>query len=250
MKVNFGGFVSISTVDWRGKAVCTVFFRGCPARCYYCHNRELLTGEDLRDIDFVYGLIEASSLVVSGVIFSGGEPTMQPEALMVLLKRAKSIGLQTGVHTNGIQPETLRALIEERCIDHVSLDLKTTWDRYNNLMKGSYCNDVKISLNLLRDAYNEGHLPELEAVITSIRGFECEIEEIVAQVTGIPVVIQQGVLPGEIPLSNDELRNVAKKLNIPVRIRSREEGEYGIEGDRCDRTTGKRERGVLTNSRK
>ncbi len=35
MLVNFGGFVPLSTVDWHGRAVCTVFFRGCSARCFY-----------------------------------------------------------------------------------------------------------------------------------------------------------------------------------------------------------------------
>lgn len=240
MKVNFGGFVSLSTVDWRGKAVCTVFFRGCPARCYYCHNPDIISGEDLRDTDFVFDLIEASSLVVSAVIFSGGEPTLQPEALMLLSKQAKLIGLKTGVHTNGIKPDTLRALIEARYIDHVSLDLKTIWDRYNNLMKGPYCNDVKISLDLLIDSYREGSLPGLEAVITVIRGYEKEVPDIVAQAPGIPIVIQQGVIPGEAPLNNEELLQVAKKLNIPVKVRSREEGEYEVEGDWCNWTAGKR----------
>ncbi|PKG32815.1 MAG: ribonucleoside-triphosphate reductase activating protein, partial [Methanoregula sp.] len=32
MRVNFGGFVPISTTDWRGHAVCTIFLRGCPLR--------------------------------------------------------------------------------------------------------------------------------------------------------------------------------------------------------------------------
>ncbi|HET6580251.1 MAG TPA: ribonucleoside-triphosphate reductase activating protein, partial [Methanoregula sp.] len=31
--MNFGGFIPLSTIDWRGRAVCTVFFRGCPIRC-------------------------------------------------------------------------------------------------------------------------------------------------------------------------------------------------------------------------
>ena len=86
LPVNFGGFVSISTVDWPGRAVCTVFLRGCPVRCFYCQNTSLLSGSDMRDEAEIVGMIAESALVVSGVVFSGGEPTMQEEALVHLAR--------------------------------------------------------------------------------------------------------------------------------------------------------------------
>ncbi|MCX6677931.1 MAG: radical SAM protein [Methanothrix sp.] len=47
MKVNFGGIVPLSTVDWLGRAAMVVFLRGCPLRCPHCHNQRLQTGESL-----------------------------------------------------------------------------------------------------------------------------------------------------------------------------------------------------------
>ena len=91
IKLNYGGFVSLSTIDWRGKAVCTVFLRGCPLRCSYCQNESIQTGEDLRDVDEIVAMIETSSPFISGVIFSGGEPTMQKEALIALAQCVKTM---------------------------------------------------------------------------------------------------------------------------------------------------------------
>ncbi|MEK8227961.1 hypothetical protein NKG05_20525 [Oerskovia sp. M15] len=33
------GMTSLSTVDWPGRIVATVFLQGCPWRCTFCHNR-------------------------------------------------------------------------------------------------------------------------------------------------------------------------------------------------------------------
>jgi pyruvate formate lyase activating enzyme len=47
MKINFGGIIPLSTVDWLGRAAMVVFLRGCPLRCPHCHNQRLQTGENL-----------------------------------------------------------------------------------------------------------------------------------------------------------------------------------------------------------
>jgi len=47
MKVNFGGIIPLSTVDWPGRAAMVVFLRGCPLRCPHCQNRQLQEGERL-----------------------------------------------------------------------------------------------------------------------------------------------------------------------------------------------------------
>lgn len=47
MKVNFGGIIPLSTVDWPGRAAMVVFLRGCPLHCPHCHNSQLQTGESL-----------------------------------------------------------------------------------------------------------------------------------------------------------------------------------------------------------
>ena len=119
MLVNLGGVTPLSTVDWTGTPSLVVFFRGCPLRCPHCHNKELQQGENLVNLSIVDGelkvfgenrmplpskqitlesaLLWASSKpsepFISGIVISGGEPLMQPDALQALARRSVAITL-------------------------------------------------------------------------------------------------------------------------------------------------------------
>lgn len=240
--MNFGGFIPLSTVDWRGRSVCTVFFRGCPVRCAYCQNSAILAGNDLREIDEIVGMMKESLLAVSGVIFSGGEPTMQKEPLLGLARAARRMGLATGVHTNGVFPDTLEALIDARLVDHVALDIKARWARYNNLLKGNYVENVQKSLSLCREAHRDGRLPEFEVVVTLFRGYDDEVAIIAGDVGDADIVLQQGVTGRVPPLSEAEMKAIADTLFRVVRIRTREGGEIVYESDRSRRNARQRQR--------
>jgi pyruvate formate lyase activating enzyme len=196
LKVNFGGFVPLSTVDWRGRSVCTVFLRGCPVRCHYCHNREIQTGSDQREVDEIVDLIRSSRLAVSGVIFSGGEPTMQKEALLALAAASKQLGLKVGIQTNGVFPETLEALLDAGLLDKVCLDIKARWEHYHNLLKvkPEVTEKVKQSLAICKEAFFDGRLEEFEVV-------------------------------------NTLLKRIADKIRRRVKIRTREDGEVVYENN-------------------
>ncbi len=232
MKVNFGGFVPLSTVDWHGIAVCTVFFRGCPVRCTYCHNRDIQTGEDWREVEEVKEMIRSSRMLVSGVVFSGGEPTMQKEPLLCLASESKKMGLRVGIQTNGVFPETLRALIEGDLVDRIALDVKARWERYDNLLKQRFSRQVKASLDLCSAAHREGRLREFEVVVTLFRGYEDEVKYIARDLRGGDLVLQQGIDGAIPPLSSKELQELADRLGQRVRIRTRDEGERMYDGSR------------------
>lgn len=232
LKVNFGGFVPLSTVDWRGRAVCTVFLRGCPVRCHYCQNAAIQGGTDEREIGEILAMIKEATLIVSGVVFSGGEATMQKEALCALAKGVKEMDLGVGLQTNGVYPETIRALLEERLVDKISLDLKTQWRHYNNLLKEDFADRVKESLGLCKAAHEGGRLPEFEVVVTTFRGCEDDIAYIAKDAAGVDLVLQQGVIAGVAPLDFGELAAIADRLGRSVRIRTRQDGEVAYEGRR------------------
>lgn len=108
----------------------TLFLKGCPLRCWWCHNPESqspkpFTVEVERKVNGksvpatrTYGeRAEVKELMEvllkdrpyyeesgGGVTFSGGEPLMQPEGLLELLKESKRLGLHTTVDTSGFAP--------------------------------------------------------------------------------------------------------------------------------------------------
>ncbi|MDN7024432.1 anaerobic ribonucleoside-triphosphate reductase activating protein [Methanoculleus sp. FWC-SCC1] len=230
MKVNFGGFVPVSTVDWRGRAVCTVFFRGCPADCYYCHNRSIREGEDMREVAEIARMIDESLLLISGVVFSGGEATMQKEGLLALAEACRKRGLAVGLQTNGMFPATLQALLDRDLVDMVALDLKTRWERYDELLAVPAVDRVKHSLALCTAAAESGDLEHFEVVVTLFRGWEDDLAYIAPEVRGGDLVLQQGVYGTIPPLTREELLAVADTLSRQVAVRTREDGEVPCDG--------------------
>ncbi|KAF5059905.1 anaerobic ribonucleoside-triphosphate reductase activating protein [Methanoculleus horonobensis] len=231
MYINFGGFVPISTVDWRGRAACTVFLRGCPARCFYCHNIAIQDGEDLRDADEIIAMIRESRTVAGAVVFSGGEPTLQGPALAHLAAAVRKMGFSVGLHTNGIFPRVIEDLLAKHLVDMISLDIKTTWERYDALLELTAVDAVKQSLAACKRAKADGSLETFQVVVTLFRGREEDLLAIAEDTRGLDLVLQQGVAPGFVPLTRQELEAAAAPLGRRVHIRTREDGEvvYGPE---------------------
>lgn len=84
-----------------------VFFQGCKLRCAYCHN------PDTWDIEggFEFSADELFSKLLrfkpylkknGGITFSGGEPLLQPEFLLELLKLCRQEGINTALDTSGV----------------------------------------------------------------------------------------------------------------------------------------------------
>jgi anaerobic ribonucleoside-triphosphate reductase activating protein len=145
MKVNLGGVIPLSVNEWKDHVSLVVFFNGCPFRCSYCHNYKMIDAINIVDVDIIKTEILNSTPFINSVVFTGGEPTMQPEPIEELLKFSKSLGLSTMVETNGYYPSVLKHLFELNLIDMIFVDIKTTHADYDNLTKApnSYENVIE-----------------------------------------------------------------------------------------------------------
>jgi len=127
--------VPLSTVDWPGQLAATVFARGCPWNCPYCHNPHLISGgasggtstwsEVLAFLGTRRGLLDA-------VVFSGGEPTAQAE-LAVAMGEVRSLGFATGLHTAGQIPDRLAAVLP--LADWIGFDVKAPFSEYDRITR-------------------------------------------------------------------------------------------------------------------
>lgn len=117
------GHVPLSTCDWPGKLVTTVFLQGCPWRCGYCHNASILDPRAPGQVAWtqVRDLLGRRRGLLDGVVFSGGEPTRQG-ALVDAMREVRDAGFGVGLHTGGAYPKRLEALLP--LVDWVGFDVK------------------------------------------------------------------------------------------------------------------------------
>jgi len=131
-RILLSGFEPSSTVNWPGRVAATIYLRGCPWRCAYCHNPHLQKRGCAPSLSWqrVTAQLEAQRAQLQGVVFSGGEPTAEstlPEAIASV----RAMGLPVGLQTSGAYPERLAAVLP--LLDWVGLDLKTDYAGYDQL---------------------------------------------------------------------------------------------------------------------
>lgn len=102
----------------------TVFLKGCPLRCWWCHNPESIKriskSDESNCQDSIYSLVKkysAENLIKiiksdaifyeesgGGVTFSGGEPLIQIDFLEEILRVCKKEDIHTAIDTSGHVP--------------------------------------------------------------------------------------------------------------------------------------------------
>ena len=124
-----GGFTPLSTTDWPGMLAAVVFCQGCPWRCRYCHNPDLISARGDNEIPWndVLAFLHRRQGLLDGVVFSGGEPTLQP-GLADAMREVRALGFQIGLHTGGMYPEKLAAVLP--LVDWVGMDVKAPFAAY------------------------------------------------------------------------------------------------------------------------
>lgn len=136
-ELQVAGFTPLTTIDYPGELAAVIFLQGCPWRCGYCQNSELLPRK-AGELDWteLLGWLKRRKGLLDAVVFSGGEPTLH-RGLNDAIQQVKSLGYKVGLHTAGIYPERLKALLP--LLDWVGLDIKSACRDYENItgVKGS-----------------------------------------------------------------------------------------------------------------
>lgn len=145
----------ISLIDYPGKISTVIFTQGCNFRCGYCHNPQLvlprLFGETI-DEKIILEYLSKRKGKIEGVVITGGEPTIHKD-LPDLIRKIKMQGFPIKLDTNGSNPEMLKILFDEKLIDFVAMDVKTTFDKYSQLCGVNVdTRNITESINLIKNS--------------------------------------------------------------------------------------------------
>lgn len=121
--LRIAGIARLSSCDWPGRLVATVFLQGCPLACGYCHNPGILDPRAPGAAPWreVVELLGRRGGLLDGVVFSGGEPTRQA-ALPDAMRQVRALGFGVGLHTAGPYPRRFAEVVP--LCDWIGLDIK------------------------------------------------------------------------------------------------------------------------------
>lgn len=173
-------------LDYPDKLACIAFTPGCNMRCGFCHNPEFVLPEKIRELqaDFIeeqtfFNFLEKRRGLLEGVVVSGGEPTIWRD-LPEFLRRIKEKGFLTKLDTNGNHPAMLRALLDEKLLDYVAMDVKTSLAEYSKLVGGTVKSEnieesirilkgssisYELRTTLIKEVHTEAVLKEMEELV-------------------------------------------------------------------------------------
>jgi pyruvate formate lyase activating enzyme len=233
--------ISLSTVDWIGRAATIIFLPGCPMCCRYCHNHELIHDQEPPNIEQIKAEIKTNSTFISGVVFSGGECFTHPYLLSQLAKFTHDLKLLVAVQTNGYFPDRIRSMIEAQLLDLICLDVKAPLkpDTYTRICGIDAVNEITQSLQLYKLCHeNNVDFEVRTTVFPGFIGAPQEIRSIARSIRTIAgdvrYVIQMGnINTTPVNVSDREftkpeliaLAHVAHEFLSDVRIRTKESGE-------------------------
>jgi pyruvate formate lyase activating enzyme len=153
--MKIGGLRRVSLIDYPGLICATVFLQGCNFKCPYCHNPELVDPGLFRTSikeNTVMEFLDSRKGKLDAVTICGGEPTIQDD-LNRFIKQIKKMGFAVKLDTNGSQPNVIKALIAEKLLDFIAMDVKAPLDKYKEIVKTNVNQDsVKESIKIILKA--------------------------------------------------------------------------------------------------
>ena len=233
-------FESFGTVDGPGIRY-VIFMQGCPMRCLYCHNPDTWTFDNAKDYesdDVVKEAMKYKNYISNGggITITGGEPLLQMDFAIELLKKFKEKGIHTAVDTSGIMfdpsnEESLNKHLELiKYVDLFLLDIKQidsdkhlelTGKRNENILKfakflSDNGKDMWIRHVLVPGiTTDEGDLRKLRSFIDDLKTVQ-KVEVLPYHTMGIVKYKNLNIkyrLEGVNPPTSDEI-NLAKEILI------------------------------------
>ncbi len=185
--MKIGGLQKLTLIDFPGKPAATVFLIGCNFKCPYCQNPELVDPEKSKKQPVIsqrefLKFLNIRKDFLEGVCITGGEPTIHKD-LFNFIKKIKQKGFLVKLDTNGGNPEILEELLDNKLLDFVAMDIKSSPLNYSKAAgKKIDLTKIKKSIELIK---NKGIDYEFRITVTPTLVKKKDIQEIAKWLKGI-----------------------------------------------------------------
>ncbi len=196
--MKFGGFEKFTLIDYPGKVACMVYTIGCPFRCPYCHNPELVneTCTTVFDERAVLTFLDTRIGKLDGIVISGGEPTMHGEALLSFMRDVKKKKFLIKLDSNGVNPEFLEKALNEKLVDYIAMDIKSPLAMYSKIVAMPVDTDaIKKSIEIIKRSGIEYEFRT--TIVKSMLSYD-DIETIGKELSGATTYYLQKFIPSKI----------------------------------------------------
>ncbi|WP_017416724.1 pyruvate formate-lyase-activating protein [Clostridium tunisiense] len=224
---------SMGLVDGPGIRT-VVFIQGCKLRCAYCHNPDtwnLNSGIEVTPEEVIKKILRFKpyfSRSGGGVTFSGGDPLVQPEFLLEMLKLCKANGIHTAIDTAGYGDGNYDEIL--KYTDLVLLDIKHINSDGYVVLTGRDTKDVNTFLEALRRSKTrvwvrhvvvpgytdtEDHMKKIAEIITNEVPNVDKIELLPYHVLGVNKYEKLGIsyrLDGVEPMNKEKVKQLQDYL--------------------------------------
>lgn len=219
------GLNKTTLLDYPEHVAATVFTGGCNFRCPFCHNADLVLhpmSQPLIKEEEVFSFLKRRQGIIDGVCITGGEPTLQAD-LVSFISKIKELNFLVKLDTNGYKPDILQELIERKMLDYVSMDIKSSKEKYPILSGVEHINirEVEKSVDVLKQSKVEY---EFRTTIVKELHEIGEMEQIGEWLQGAPAYYLQAYRQNEnvsgkgfTSYSKEELENMASILRRTIK---------------------------------
>lgn len=193
--MKIGGLQRVSLIDYPGYICAIIFSQGCNFKCPYCHNPELVDPDMFRksmNENDVIEFLESRKGKLDAVTICGGEPTIQAD-LVPFIRKIKKMGFAVKLDTNGSLPQVIKALLDEKLIDYIAMDVKAPLDKYKEVVKTPVNQDaIKESIKIILKA----NIPyEFRTTLVQSQLDENDILQIGKMINGASHYVLQNFIP-------------------------------------------------------
>ena len=194
--MKIASYLKTSLIDYPGEVSSVLFLQGCPWRCEYCHNPELVLPEQMQprlSTDAVVRSLLNYRSKISAITITGGEPTTQPN-LVKWMKLFRESGFKIKLDTNGNYPRRLEKILQEAPPDFIAMDVKTDAKSYLKLVKHRCSDSILTSISLIETS---GIEHEFRTTVVEDYHLPSRMQRLFEMIPSSSPYILQGFIPSD-----------------------------------------------------